>query len=128
MRPDIKPLDVVQPEGMSFEVNGWEVAWQKWRFRIGFAHREGLVLHQVGYEDNGTLRPILHRASVAEMTVPYGDPSVTQARKNAFDIGEYGVGMLANSLELGCDCLGAINSSSRPFLSASSTGARFRIG
>lgn len=108
MRSDIKPLDVVQPDGVSFEVNGWEVTWQKWRFRIGFTHREGLVLHQVGYEDDNILRPILHRASVAEMTVPYGDPSVTQARKNAFDIGEYGVGMLANSLELGCDCLGAI--------------------
>jgi primary-amine oxidase len=43
------------------------------------------------------------------MTVPYGDPSVTQARKNAFDVGEYGLGMLANSLKLGCDCLGEIH-------------------
>ncbi|HEY8898860.1 MAG TPA: hypothetical protein VIM61_00395 [Chthoniobacterales bacterium] len=30
------------------------------------------------------------------------------ARKNAFDCGEYGIGMLANSLALGCDCLGVI--------------------
>ena len=29
-------------------------------------------------------------------------------RKNVFDIGEYGIGKLANSLKLGCDCLGAI--------------------
>jgi primary-amine oxidase len=29
-------------------------------------------------------------------------------RKNAFDAGEYGVGMCTNSLELGCDCLGEI--------------------
>jgi primary-amine oxidase len=42
------------------------------------------------------------------MTVPYGDPSSTQARKNAFDVGEYGLGMLANPLTLGCDCLGEI--------------------
>ncbi len=107
-RPDVKPLDIVQPEGVSFEVNGWEVKWQKWRFRVGFTHREGLVLHDVGYNDSGRWRSILHRASVAEMTVPYGDSSITQARKNAFDIGEYGVGMLANSLALGCDCLGEI--------------------
>ena len=42
------------------------------------------------------------------MVVPYGDPAEQYYRKNAFDIGEYGIGMLANSLELGCDCLGEI--------------------
>jgi primary-amine oxidase len=42
------------------------------------------------------------------MVVPYGDPAPTQFRKNAFDVGEYGMGMCANSLELGCDCLGLI--------------------
>jgi len=42
------------------------------------------------------------------MVVPYGDPGPTQRTKNAFDAGEYGIGMLANSLELGCDCLGLI--------------------
>jgi primary-amine oxidase len=40
--------------------------------------------------------------------VPYGDPNPTHWRKNAFDEGEYGIGMLANALELGCDCLGEI--------------------
>src|SRR4030095_8992929 len=67
-----------------------------------------LVLHTVGYEDGGRLRPILYRASLAEMVVPYGDPAPTHWRKNAFDEGEYGVGMLANRLQLGCDCLGEI--------------------
>jgi primary-amine oxidase len=54
------------------------------------------------------VRPILYRASLVEMTVPYGDTNITQCRKNAFDVGEYGVGTLANSLKLGCDCLGEI--------------------
>ena len=40
--------------------------------------------------------------------MPYGDPSPGSYRKNAFDIGEYGLGPLTNSLELGCDCLGEI--------------------
>ena len=53
-------------------------------------------------------RPILYRASICEMVVPYGDPREQYYRKNAFDIGEYGLGMLANSLTLGCDCLGVI--------------------
>jgi primary-amine oxidase len=107
-RDDIKPLDIIQPEGPSFTVEGWQVSWQKWQFRIGFNPREGLVLHQVAYDDDGELRPVLHRLSIAEMTVPYGDPAFLQYRKNAFDIGEYGLGVLANSLELGCDCVGDI--------------------
>jgi primary-amine oxidase len=43
------------------------------------------------------------------MVVPYGDPGEQYYRKNAFDIGEYGLGMLANSLALKCDCLGVIH-------------------
>jgi primary-amine oxidase len=42
------------------------------------------------------------------MVVPYGDPAEKDFRKNAFDIGEYGIGLFANSLERGCDCLGTI--------------------
>ena len=108
MRQDIKPLEIHQPEGTSFTVRGHEVRWQKWSFRVGFTAREGLVLHTIGYKDKGRVRSILHRASLAEMVVPYGDPSPTQWRKNAFDAGEYNIGALANSLELGCDCLGEI--------------------
>ncbi|MBM4441926.1 MAG: primary-amine oxidase [Candidatus Rokubacteria bacterium] len=107
-RTDLRALEIAQPEGPSFEVSGYRVSWQKWRLRIGFTPREGLVLHTVGYEDGGRVRPILYRASLAEMVVPYGDPAPTHWRKNAFDEGEYGVGMLANSLRLGCDCLGEI--------------------
>ena len=108
-RSGLKPLDIVQPEGPSFTVCGHAVEWQNWSFRVGFTSREGLVLHTVGYEDGGRVRPILYRAALAEMTVPYGDPAEAQYRKNAFDVGEYGMGMLANSLELGCDCLGVIH-------------------
>ena len=108
LRPDLKPIEIHQPEGTSFTVCGHEVRWQKWCFRVGFKAREGLILHTVGYEDKGRIRPILHRASLAEMVVPYGDPAPTQWRKNAFDAGEYNIGSLANSLELGCDCLGEI--------------------
>jgi primary-amine oxidase len=76
--------------------------------RIGFTAREGLVLHTVAYEDGDELRPILYRASFSEMVVPYGEVAPTHSWKMAFDIGEYGIGVLANSLELGCDCLGEI--------------------
>src|SRR5579859_1241854 len=108
MRKDLKPIEITQPEGTSFTVEGNQVEWQKWKFRVGFTSREGLVLHTISYNDDGVERPILYRASICEMVVPYGDPREQYYRKNAFDIGEYGLGMLANSLALGCDCLGEI--------------------
>ena len=107
-RTDIKALEITQPDGPSFEVNGYQVRWQNWSFVIGFNAREGLTLHHLRYNDEGQDRSILYRASLTEMVVPYGDPGPTQRRKNAFDVGEYGMGMCANSLELGCDCLGLI--------------------
>jgi primary-amine oxidase len=103
-RQDLRPVEITQPRGTSFTVDGHEVSWQKWRFRVGFTPREGLVLHLVHYQD----RPIVYRASLAEMFIPYGDPNPAHYRKNVFDMGEYGIGVLANSLELGCDCLGEI--------------------
>jgi primary-amine oxidase len=109
MRQDLKPVEIIQPEGASFTVAGNQVEWQKWKFRVGFTTREGLVLHTISYSDEGVERPVLYRASICEMVVPYGDPGEQYYRKNAFDIGEYGLGMLANSLALGCDCLGVIH-------------------
>lgn len=103
-----RALEIMQHDGPSFAVEGYEVGWQKWRFRIGFTPREGLVLHNITYTDAGRERPIIYRAAICEMVVPYGDPAERHYRKNAFDIGEYGIGMFANSLELGCDCLGTI--------------------
>ncbi|KAJ9529491.1 hypothetical protein QJQ45_013830 [Haematococcus lacustris] len=108
-RTDLKPLDIVQPLGPSFQVQGSLVQWQKWQLRVGFTAREGLVLHGLGYQDGGRLRPVLHRASLVEMIVPYGDPNYPYVRKSALDVGDYGMGLCANSLELGCDCLGHIH-------------------
>ena len=108
-RASLKPLDITQPEGPSFTIEGHLVRWQKWQFRVGFHVRDGLILHMIGYEDQGRLRPIMHRASLAEMVVPYGDPTGGNFRRNAFDTGEYGIGQLTDSLTLGCDCLGHIH-------------------
>ena len=107
-RQDLKPLDITQSDGPSFQVDGWKVTWQKWHLRVGFTPREGLVINTVGYEDQGRVRPILYRAALSDMVVPYGEPSKDHYRKNAFDAGEYGIGLLTNSLTLGCDCLGEI--------------------
>jgi primary-amine oxidase len=107
-RTDIKPLEITQSAGPSFTLEGRRLQWQNWSLVIGFNAREGLTIHDVRYSDHGRNRPILYRASLTEMVVPYGDPRPTQVRKNAFDVGEYGMGMCANSLKLGCDCVGHI--------------------
>ena len=107
-REGIKPLAITQPEGPSFTLEGKQLSWQNWSLVVGFTAREGLTIHDLRYMDRGKMRPILYRASLTEMVVPYGDPRPTQVRKNAFDVGEYGMGMCANSLKLGCDCVGHI--------------------
>ena len=108
LRDDIAPLEISQPEGTSFTLDGNLLRWQKWSLRVGFNHREGMVLHTVGYDDGGRTRPVAHRLSFAEMVVPYRDPTPDHYRRTAFDIGEWGLGFMTTSLELGCDCLGEI--------------------
>ena len=108
LREDLRPIEITQPEGPSFSVDGHEIRWQKWRFRISLHPTHGLVLHQLGYEDGDRLRPILYRASLADMVVPYGDTSPMHHWKHVFDASETHIGQLANSLVLGCDCLGEI--------------------
>ncbi|MWB99611.1 primary-amine oxidase [Agromyces seonyuensis] len=105
---DLKPIVITQPEGPSFTVEGEEVRWANWRFRVGFDPREGLVLRQLSFDDQGRERPIIYRASVDEMLVPYGDPSPVRFWQNYFDTGEYLFGRFSNSLALGCDCVGEI--------------------
>ncbi len=108
-RQGLKPIEILQPEGPSFTVGGWAVEWCGWSFRVGFTPREGLVLHDLAIRDGDAVRSVLKRASLAEMVVPYGHSGGVHPRKNAFDCGEYGIGVLANSLKLGCDCLGTIH-------------------
>lgn len=104
----LKPLSIVQPEGSSLVVDGWELRWERWSLRLGFCQREGLVIHDVRFNDRGEERRIAHRLSIAELVIPYGDGCPAAHRKQAFDTGEYGLGNYTNSLTLGCDCLGVI--------------------
>ena len=108
-RTDLRPIEITQPEGSSFTVdeNG-VLTWAGWRLQVSFDQREGLILRNLAVEDGPEYRPVLARAALAEMVVPYGDPSPQRWFQNFFDGGEYLLGGFANSLELGCDCLGEI--------------------
>jgi primary-amine oxidase len=108
-RAGLKPIEITQPEGPSFTIDDDGVLnWAGWSLQVSFDQREGLVFHNIAIDDDGVTRPVVYRASIAEMVVPYGDPSPQRWFQNFFDCGEYLLGGFANSLELGCDCLGEI--------------------
>ncbi len=107
LRTTLRPIEITQSEGPGFTLDGTRLEWQNWSMRIGFDAREGLTLHQVSIRDGGRERPLIYRASIPEMVVPYGDPRF-RYWQTYFDSGEYLVGKWANSLQLGCDCLGEI--------------------
>jgi primary-amine oxidase len=106
---EVAPLHISQPDGAGFTLDGNLLSWQDWQLRVGFNHREALVLHQVAFRDGNRLRPVAHRLSFAEMVVPYRDASPDHYRRTAFDVGEWGLGYMTTSLALGCDCLGEIS-------------------
>jgi primary-amine oxidase len=98
LRQDLKPLNVVQPEGVSFSVTqegtSHVIEWQKWSFRVGFNLREGMVLYDVRYEG----RSLFYRLSLSDMNIPYADPRHPFHKKSAFDLGDAGAGIMANDL------------------------------
>lgn len=102
-------LDITQVEGPGFEVDGYAVNWRKWAFRVGFTPREGLLLHTISFLDEGRRRPVVYRASLSELVVPYAETSGDHYRNHSFDLGEGGLGNCVNSLQLGCDCVGEIH-------------------
>jgi primary-amine oxidase len=108
LRDDLRPLEIIQRDGPSFVVSGHVIEWQRWRLHAHIDAVEGLVLSDVSYRDGDRHRSVLHRASISEMVVPYGDTSDDFYFRNVFDAGEYGLGKTVGSLALGCDCLGEI--------------------
>jgi len=77
------------------------IAWRNWRLRYGFNPREGLVLHQVGYDDNGRVRPILYRAAVSRCSPPMATGRRSGLVCRSSDEGVLGLGYLSAAVELG---------------------------
>jgi primary-amine oxidase len=118
LREDIKPIVITQPDGPSFTLEGSELRWQRWSMRISIHPIEGLVLHQIAYDDpaTGRIRPICYRASLSEMVVPYGDPGPLYYWRHVFDAGEAALGKNIQSLTLGCDCVGEVHYVDAPMI------------
>jgi primary-amine oxidase len=105
VRSDLKPISITQPEGPSFQVSGNKITWQGFEVRASVHPVHGLVLHELSLQE----RPILYRAALSEMVVPYGDSDSMHSWKHVLDASEYNMGTMINSLKLGCDCLGEIH-------------------
>ena len=101
----MKPITITQPDGPSWHIEEGHVKWMGWDLQVGFSAREGITLNCMSFCG----RPLLHKMCIAELVVPYGDPRPPHSWKNAYDAGEDGMGRNANSLKLGCDCLGLIH-------------------
>lgn len=76
-----------------------EYVWGQWHFSFELHPREGVVLRRVKWGE----RPVLYRASLSEMVVPYGDPTPNWRWRNAIDEGEYGMGQNLATLRKGAD-------------------------
>jgi primary-amine oxidase len=118
LRGDLTPLVISQPDGPSFTLEGSELRWQRWSMRISIHPIDGLVLHQIAYDDPATsrIRPICYRASLSEMVVPYGDPGPLYYWRHVFDAGEAALGKNTQSLTFGCDCVGEVHYVDAPMI------------
>jgi primary-amine oxidase len=103
-RKDVKPVLLSTPEGSNITIDGSLVRWQKWSFRIRWDIRAGLIVSVVNYQDGNNLRSILYEGYLAEIFVPYQDPTEGWYYRNYMDEGEYGFGTTATTLVPGADC------------------------
>ncbi|MBI3549851.1 MAG: primary-amine oxidase [Elusimicrobia bacterium] len=98
-KPAVLAPPAAPADARAFRLQDNRLTWSGWDFRFALHPREGLVLYTVSHRG----RSILHRAALAEMVVPYGDPDKNWMWRNAFDVGEYGLGRMSSPQEPGLD-------------------------
>lgn len=104
LRPAANPTVLAQPKGANFKLNGHEVSWGNWRFHVRMESRQGTVISLARWNSNGKDRSVLYQAYMSEMFVPYMDADYGWYSRTYFDMGEYGLGLLASPLKPGIDC------------------------
>ena len=86
----------------SFTVRGQEVRWQKWRFRYTMHPREGARAAHGRLRGRGTrAADPVPRVALRDGSCPTAIPTSNWRWRSAFDVGEYGIGRLASSIEAG---------------------------
>ena len=108
------PLDVAQADrdhpARGRRASPSTATWSPGRtgdLRVGFDAREGLTLHQISFTTGPA--PIIYRASIAEMVVPYADPTPGRGSgRTTSTPASTCSAATPTRCELGCDCLGEI--------------------
>jgi primary-amine oxidase len=98
------PIEIQQPAGPSFKIDGNTVEWDRWRFHLRSDQRVGLVISTVAWDDGTRRRPVLYEGHLSEIFVPYMAPQKMWASRTHLDVGENSAGGLSQTLEPGVHC------------------------
>jgi primary-amine oxidase len=104
LRDRRNPVQQAAPKGPNVKVEGGQVSWGNWRFHVRMESRQGTVISLASWADAGRERSVLYQGYMSEMFVPYMDADYGWYSRTYFDMGEYGLGLLASPLKPDIDC------------------------
>jgi primary-amine oxidase len=104
LREHAAPLDVRQPNGPGYTMDGHVVALDRWKFHVRPDSRVGVIISTATWKDGDRERPVLYQGHLSEIFVPYMSPQKDWYVRTFIDAGEFSAGGLADSLSPGVDC------------------------
>ena len=104
LREFAAPLQVQQPAGPGYTMDGHVVSWDRWRFHVRPDSRVGVIVSTATWKDGDRERPVLYEGHLSEIFVPYMAAQKDWYGRTFIDAGEYSAGGLADTLTPGVDC------------------------
>lgn len=104
--PSLNRINILQPDGPSFTIDGHTVRWADWEFHVAFDMRVATIISLASIYDLETdeHRRVLYRGFASELFVPYMDLTEEWYYRTFIDEGEYGFGLCTVPLQPLRDC------------------------